>query len=170
MERPVDVAGTATEFQIPLVNPSRSARTVASFKGKLVAMLPGKIESFQFTKLKEAKKVEQHKARAIVTLDEVRKNDDAWEVRMRVRFDKVDNALDTFRGWIYNNEAYLIGADGKRIAPAAFETTRQTEDEMGMAYEFALPAGPDGFTFVYKTATSLNTVPLEYEFKNLPLP
>ncbi len=170
LERPVDVAGTATEFLIPLVNPPRTAKTIASFKGKLQALLPGKIEAFEFSGLKDAKKVEQQKASATVTLDESRQNDAAWEVRMRVRFDKAANALDTFRGWAFNNEAYLVGADGKPIKPSGFETTRQTEDEIGVAYEFDLPDGPDGLKFIYKTATTLNSLPLDYEFKNLPLP
>jgi hypothetical protein len=170
LEKAIDAVGTAAEFQIPLVNPPRGARTIASVKGKLRALLPGKIESFEFTGLKNAKKVEQHKAGVTVTLDEVRHNNDAWEVRMRVRFDKAANALESFRSWIYNNEAYLVGPDGKRISHAGFETTRQTQDEVGVAYLFDLPNGPDGLTFVYNTPAMLNSIPLEYELKDLPLP
>jgi hypothetical protein len=170
LERPVDAAGTATEFIIPLVGPPREAHKIASLKGKLRALLPAKIEAFEFTGLKTAKKVEQRKAGVTVTLDEVRQNNDAWEVRIRVRFDKSAGALESYRGWIFNNEAYLVGADGKRIVHSGFETTKQTQDEVGVAYLFDLPNGPDGLTFVYKTPAMLSSVPLRYELKDLPLP
>ena len=170
LERPVDAAGTATEFIIPLANPPREAHQIASLKGKLRALLPAKVEAFEFTSLKTAKKVEQRKAGVTVTLDEVRQNNDAWEVRVRVRFDKTAGALESYRGWIFNNEAYLVVTDGKKLTHSGFELTKQTPDEVGVAYLFDLPNGPDALTFVYKTPAMLNSVPLSYELKDLPLP
>ncbi|HKD36734.1 MAG TPA: hypothetical protein VKB78_08030, partial [Pirellulales bacterium] len=170
LERPVDAAGTATEFLVPLVNPPRDARKIASLKGKLRALLPAKIESFEFTGLKTAKKVEQRKSGVTVTLDEVRQNNDAWEVRVRVKFERTAGALESYRGWIFNNEAFLVGPDGKRIGHSGFETTKQSEDEVGLAYLFDLPDGPDKLKFVYKTPAMLNFVPLDFELKDLPLP
>jgi hypothetical protein len=170
LERGVDAAGTATEFLIPLVNPPRDAQRIGSLKGKLRALLPAKIESFEFADLKTAKKIEQKKAGVTVTLDEVRQNNEAWEVRVRVKFDKTAGALESYRGWIFNNEAFLLGAGGKRIGHSGFETTKQTEDEIGLAYLFDLPDGPDKLKFVYKTPAMLNFVPLNFELKDLPLP
>jgi hypothetical protein len=170
LERPVDATGTATEFLIPLANPPREAKKIASLKGKLRALLPAKIESFEFADVKNAKKVEQHKADVTVTIDEVRQNDAGWEIRVRIRFDKTAGALESFRGWVFNNEAYLVAADGKRISHSGFETTKQADDEVGVAYLFDLPNGPDGLTFVYKTPAMLNSVPLDYELKDLQLP
>lgn len=169
LERAVDPTGSAVEFQIPLVNPPRTAQSVASIKGKLKALLPGKIETFEFAGLKDTKKVEQHRAGVTVAVDEVRQDGDAWEVRMRVRFDNAANALETFRSWIYNNEAYLNGPKGK-IPNGGFETTVQSKNEVGVAYKFDLPDGPGGLTFVYKTPAMLTSTPLPFEFKNLPLP
>jgi hypothetical protein len=170
LERPVDPAGTAAEFLIPLVSPPRSAERIASLKGKLRTTLPGKTESFEFSDLKSTKPIELRKARATVTLDQVRKNNDAWEVRMLVHFDRAGSSLESFRTWIFNNEAYLVGEDKKPIHHSGFQTTRQTEDEVGVAYLFDLPNGLDGMTFVYRTPAILNSVPLDYELKDLKLP
>ena len=170
LERPVDAAGTATEFVIPLVDPPRTVGKIASLKGRMHALLPGKMESFEFGNLKAAKGVAQHRAGVTVTLDEVRKNNDAWEVRVRVQFEKTGGALASYRGWILNNPAYLVGADKKPIAYSGFETTKQTDNEVGIAYLFDLPKGPAGLTFVYKTPATLDSVLLDYELKNLPLP
>ncbi len=170
LERPIDPAGTATELIIPMSGPPRSTERIASLKGKLRTTLPGKIESFEFTDLKNGKPISLRKAGATVTLDQVRKNNDAWEVRMRVRFDRAGSSLESFRTWIFNNEAYLVGADNKPIQHSGFQTIRQTEDEVGVAYLFDLPNGTDGLKFVYRTPAILNSVPLDYELKNLRLP
>ena len=170
LERPIDPAGTAAELIIPMIGPPRSTERIASLKGKLRTTLPGKIESFEFTDLKSGKPISLRKAGATVTLDQVRKNNDAWEVRMRVRFDRAGNSLESFRTWIFNNEAYLVGADNKPIQHSGFQTTRQAEDEVGVAYLFDLPNGVDGLKFVYRTPAVLNSVPLDYELKNLRLP
>jgi hypothetical protein len=169
LERPVDPTGAAVEFQIPLVDPPRTAQAIGSIRGKLQALLPGKIETFEFSGLKDAKKIEQHRAGVTVTIDEVHQNGDGWEVRMRVRFDNAANALESFRSWVYDNEAYLNGPKGK-ILHDGLTTTQQSKNEVGVAYEFDLPDGPDGLTFVYKTPAMLTSIPLPFEFKNLPLP
>jgi len=169
LEQSIDSEGSAIEFQLPLVNPLRSAQAIGSIKGKLRAMLPGRVETFEFAELKDAKKVEQRRAGVAVTLDEVRQDGDVWEVRMRVRFDNAANALESFRAWVYKNEAYLLGPKGK-IPNGGYETTEQRKDELGLAYKFDLPDGPAGLKFVYKTPAVITSVPLPFEFKNLPLP
>jgi hypothetical protein len=65
---------------------------------------------------------------------------------------------------------YLAGDDKKRIAPGGYEQTRQTENEVGIAYLFDLPKGPKGMTLVYQTPTKVFEFPVEYELQNLELP
>jgi hypothetical protein len=115
-------------------------------------------------------KVEQRKAGVTVIIDQVRKNNEIWEVRTRVRFDKPGDSLESHRSWIFRNELYLIGADKKKILPGGYEQTRQTENEVGIAYLFELPKGPQGMTFVYQTPTNVFEMPVEYELSDLLLP
>ena len=49
-----------------------------------------------------------------MTVESCRKNGDIYDVSMRVRFDKAANALESHRGWIYNNECYLLDPKGQR--------------------------------------------------------
>ena len=160
-----------TELLVPFALPNRDVKKIASLKGKLLAMVPGRVETFRFANLTQ-RNVEQRKAGVTVVLDQVRKNNDVWEVRVLVRFDKASGALESHRGWIFNNEAYLetAGAEPKRINFDGFETTRQTDEEVGMAYVFDLEKGPQGLTFVYKTPSVVTVLPVEYEMKNLELP
>lgn len=162
--------GSAVEFQIPLVLPPRSAKAIGSIKGTVRALLPGKIETFEFANLKDANSVEQHRAGVAVTVESMRQNGDGWELRMRARFENASSALETFRNWVYNNEAYLVDAKGKQIPNGGYQPTLLGKDEIGMAYEFDLPGGPAGMKFIYKTPAVLSSIPLPFEFKNLPLP
>jgi hypothetical protein len=158
-----------TELLIPLKLPDRGVKQIASLKGKLTAMVPGRVETFRFADL-AVRGAEQRKAGVAVILDQVRRNNEIWEIRVLVRFDKAAGALESHRGWVFNNEAYLETKDGQRINYDGFETTRQTEQDVGMAYYFDLEKGPQGLTFVYKTPSIVTQLPVEYEIKNLPLP
>lgn len=170
LELPVDGARTAVELVLPFTAPPREVKEIASIKGKLSAIIPGKIETFQFDNLIKAKNVEKHLAGVTVTLEGVQQNNEAWEIRIRVKFDEAGDALASHRGWIFQNEAYLEGPDGKPIAYDTFETTRQSKDEVGLSYIFSLEKPPEKLKFTYKTPAALFSPTFDYELKNIKLP
>lgn len=170
LEVPVDGNRTAVELVLPFVAPPRDVKEIVRIKGKISAIIPGKVETFTFDNLLKAKNVEKRLAGVTVTLEGVQQNNEAWEVRVRVKFDDAGNALETHRGWIFQNEAYLEGSDGKPITPDAYETTRQTKEEIGLAYIFSLEKPPEKLKFVYKTPAALFGPTFEYELKNIKLP
>ena len=61
------------KLDLPLQLPPREVRQIASLKGKLLATIPGRIETFRFGKLADAKNVQQRIAGVTVTLEQVRK-------------------------------------------------------------------------------------------------
>ncbi len=160
----------AVDIILPMSLPSRDVKKIASLKGKMTAMIPGRVETFRFDGVDTASRVEQQRAGVTVTFEQLRKNVELYEVRIGVRFDKAANALESHRGWIYRNAAYLVGADNERIEPATFETTWQEVDGIGMAYLFDLEKGPKGYSFVYKTPAAIVKMPFEYELKDIDLP
>ncbi len=172
VESLVQSDATAVELDLPLALPSRRVNEIASFRGTLQAMLPGKIETFRFADLLTAKNVEKRIAGVTVTLEQVQKNNDLWEVQMRVRFDDAGNSLESFLSWILQNDAFLEDADGKRV-PVPYggpETTRQSKNEIGLAYLFPLKQPPRNWKFVYKTPGVIVTASLPYELKGIKLP
>ncbi len=172
MEIGVDADMKSIELPIQFELPERTSRRLASLKGKLTAMLPGRIETFRFANLDKAKRVERKRADLTVVLEDVRKNDAVWEVRVLLVFEKASGALQSHRssGWVAGNPAFLEGPDKKLIPYAGLETTRETESEAGVAYKFVLPKGVKGYTFVYKTPTAIVSLPIDYELKDLDLP
>lgn len=165
-----EIGQSAIEFGIPLTLPSRESKKIASIKGRFTALVPGSVETFEFDDLKRARDVEQERAGVTVTFERLRKNVDLYEARVAVRFDDASNALESHRGWVYRNEAYLVDGKGRKLENASYQSTRQGTNEVGVAYLFDLPGGPDGYKFVYKTPALVLQLPVEYELKDIELP
>lgn len=170
LEASIQPLDTAKEFQLSLPLPPRDVRRIASLKGRLTALLPGREETFRFNDLAKARNVEQRVAGATVVLEGVRRNHQQWEVRILVRFDRAAGALESYRGWIFQNEAYLESPQGKPIRCGPPETTRQTDTEVGLAYSFNVPGSLDGYQFVYRTPVSIVATGFDYELRGIELP
>ena len=158
------------ELTIPLELPDRDVRQIAKLSGKLTAVATGPIEKFEFKNLAKLEDSEQRKAGATVIVDQVRPNRQLHEVRMRVRFDEATTALESHRGWVFKNEAYIVDAAGKRHENLGSQTTSQRPNEVGMSYLFQLGEKLEDFTFVYETPSAIMRLPVQYELTNIPLP
>jgi hypothetical protein len=163
------VGSSAVEMDIALAMPAQPLKEIASLKGVLRAMLLGKVESFRFVDLLHGKQ-EKRIAAATVTLADVRKNGDSWEIFIRLRYDNAGDALESHRNWALLNEAYLEDAGGKQIQPDSTETTLRTNNEIGIGYVFAMPELPKKAAFVYKTAGMIVTKDFPYEVHGVKLP
>ncbi len=161
----------ATELTIPLMLPPRSVSSIASFQGKLSALVPGRIAEFRFTDLGKQRNAEQQRGGVKVVLNGVRKNQALWEVHMRLQVEGEETGLESHRGWVFQNLTYLLDKNEEIIDHAGFETTMQSESEIGLAYFFELPDDEIGdYTWVYRTPAAIVRVPVEYELKEIPLP
>jgi hypothetical protein len=170
LEIPAETGIPATEIQIPLRLPDRQTRQIAKLQGRMSALVPGRVQDFVFDEPRDAKSVEQRVAGVTVTLEQVRKNLDLFEVRVRVRFDRADIALESHRNWVYNNEAFLLDPDGQRVDHDGMQATLQREDEVGVAFLFDRPEGLEGCRFVYRTPVVIVALPVVYELSEIPLP
>lgn len=171
LEVNVESTNAAVELEIPLQAPERSVKQVATIKGKLTAVVLGKVEGFEFTGLDKVKSAEQERGGVTVTVDNCRRNGDIYDVNMRVRFDKASNALESHRSWIYNNECYMVDGKGNRVENAGLEATLLDTNEVGLSYKFDLEdKSPAGHKFVYKTPAAIIRIPVEFELKGIDLP
>ncbi len=170
IEADVNSEMSAADLELPLALPPRDVETIASLEGELTVLVPGRTEMFTFDQLAEAKDTEQKKASATVILQTVRKNGDVYEVRMVLRFDKASNALESHRGWVFGNDAYLLDAKGQRIDHAGYETTRQTKNEVGFSYKFVIDGAIDAYKFVYHTPAAVVQKQIPFRLKDIPLP
>ncbi len=162
----------ATELTIPLVLPPRSVKNLASFQGKMSALVPGRLAEFKFHDLEKKKKSEtQSRGGVEVILNSIRKNQELWEIHMRLKVNSTETGLESHRGWVFSNLTYLLNKQGEIIDHAGFETTMQSETEVGLAYFFDLPDDDlSEYTWVYRTPAAIVRMPVEYELKDILLP
>ena len=163
------LGSSAVEMDIAMAMPRQPLKEIASLAGTLRVMLLGKVESFRFVDLLKGQQ-EKRIAAATVTLDQVRKNGDSWEIFVRLRFDDAGDALESHRNWVLQNEAWLEDAKGKQIQPDSMETTLRTKNEIGVGYVFAMPDLPKDLAFVYKTPAMVVTKDFRYELRGIKMP
>ena len=161
---------TAIELQLPFTLPPRSIEKIARLEGQLIALVPGKTETFRFDRLTTATPKKQQQGSVTVALDSVRKNRDIWEIRMRIRYDDPSGALASHRSWIFRNRCHLMGRDGALVEHVGLETTAQSETEVGLAFLFDLPKGPAQYTLVYETPVTIIQAPIKYTLRDIELP
>ena len=172
-EFPVMYGYQAAKMQIPLSLPDRSVQEIASLKGKLRVLLPGKEETFRFGELQTPRPVTQSRGGVAVTVRQCRENGGIWEVHMTVGFDDPAGALESHMGWVLQNESHLVGPDNKKIEHVGFETIRQSQTEISLVYLFELPEGTKdlaGIDWLYITPAALVDVPIAFELTDVALP
>ena len=172
-EFPVAYGYQATKMQIPLSLPDRAARQIASLKGKLRILIPGKEETFRFTDLQSPRATTQSRGGVAVTVRRCRLNGGIWEVHMTVGFDDSADGLQSHMGWVLQNPSYLTGQKHRKIENVGYETARQTENEIALVYLFELPEGTTDLSeleWVYVTPAALVDVPVAFELLNVDLP
>ena len=161
----------ATELTIPLVLPPRSVAKLASFKGKMSALVPGRLVDFKFQDLDKPQGATQSRGGVTVELKGIRKNQELWEVHMQLKVESTETGLESHRGWVFSNLTYMLNQRGEIIDHAGFETTMQSASEVGLAYFFDLPNDDLGdYTWVYRTPAAIVRMPIEYELKDILLP
>lgn len=159
----------AAEISLPFELPSRDIKKITKLHGKLRALVPGRHVKFEFKDATKMAGKSQQLGGVQVTLTDIRKNGAIWEVHMRFALDEAKGALQSHRNWVFQNLSYLIDKDGQRVENAGLETTRQTPNEVGVAYLFDVPS-MDNMTWVYETPASIIEMPIEYELKEIELP
>jgi hypothetical protein len=170
LEVAVQSTVSAVEMDLPLQPPDRSVRQIASLRGTLDVVLPGREAEFRFPDLEDAKDSSQQNAGVTVVVQSVRPNLDVTDVRILVRFDEASGALQSHRGWIFDNQAFLIDGDGNREDHVGFETTAQRPNEVGLSYKFVVDKPMKDYTFVYRSAVAIIRVPVEYHLRAIDLP
>jgi hypothetical protein len=159
------------ELEYSLIQPlvSRKVGEIKSLSGIAVAVLPGRIESFQFPGIGAVEpETKQTKGGATVTYDGMLKLDDLFGARIGLSFSEENNALESHQSWAYQNECYLETKDGRRIEAIGTETYQQENARLGVMFLF--PEYPADAKLVYRTPAAIVKVEIPFELKGIKLP
>jgi hypothetical protein len=169
VEIPPQGKSCRVEVALNFVAPPRGVKTIALLRGTLDVLLPAELHEFRFTKLDGGRQTREGAA-VSVTIERARINNEVLEVPLRLGYENAGNALESHRAWFYKNPAWLESPDGKKNAPGTIELAAQSDDEIVLNLLFALEDDWKKYSLVYQAPADIVTVPVQFEFRDLPLP
>ncbi|GIW97414.1 MAG: hypothetical protein KatS3mg111_0747 [Pirellulaceae bacterium] len=169
-EVPLNVGGCTAQLEFPLERPPRSALQLDRLTGELILAIPSEKHEYTFRKFSDGTRQVQRYGDVTVVLEGARRNGPVWEVQLRVEFGDPQGALESFRGWILSNKAYLRDDEGHRINDVGFQTYGMTSNSVGIAYLFQINADPDDYELIYESPAGIVRHTVQFELKELPLP
>ena len=158
------------EMELPLELPLRESRFLDTLEGTFDVMIPGQIETFEFSDLDKKEDQQERRAGVAVSLTEVRKNDDVDVFSVHLQFDQASNALESHRGWIFKNEAYVIDSAGRRTEHGGRRLIGRDENSIHMGFLFALDQPLADYKFVYETPSLIIQEPVRFKLEKIDLP
>ena len=139
LEVPVEGNANAVELEFPLEAPARSVKSIATLKGKLTAIVLGKIEAFEFADIDKAKSAEQERGGVTVVVENCRKNGDIYDVSMRSTLrPSCQRAAVASRLDLRQRVLHQAMPRERRFTNDGFEATLLAVNEVGVSYKFDL--------------------------------
>ena len=161
----------AVEMNLNLEAPERSATKLASFHVKAEITLPAGIKTFRFPSLAQ-ENVVLKQGDVSSTLQNVEIDEQVWKVNIELVYPGNGPAFESYRQGLFNNRIWLQKADGSRFEHnGGFSNTSADGGKLGFEYLFVdAPGKLADYQLVYETPSKVITIPLEFEFKDVPLP
>jgi hypothetical protein len=161
----------AAEFNLNLVAPERAAKVLSSLRVKGLVTVPSGMKAFKFPNL-GATNVVQKQGDISVTLESTEVDEQTWKVSLMLAYPEGGPAFETYRQGLFNNRPWLQKPDGSRFEHNGGANDSGSGDgKIGFEFMFVdAPGKPSDYMFVYETPAKVVPIPLEFEFKDVPLP
>ena len=170
LEVPLNLGGSSAQVDLQLSRPTRSDQTLTRLEGELVIAVPGERHKYIFKRFGNGARQTEKYGDVTVTLEGARRNGAVYEVRVLASFGDAQGALESFRGWILSNEAYLLDAKENRLENVGLQTYAITNDSVGIAFLFQINSDPDTYQLIYESPAAITKQSIRYELTNIPLP
>lgn len=157
-------------FSLPL--PDDIAGDEIQVSGKINALVAGRQEVFLFPELSKAFQEQSSIERSGITVQVMGKQDDQhlMAVRLAIRFSDAKKSLESHLGWVYENPATLIDAQGERHPYLTIESGGQKEDSMELIYLFDQIDDLENCTLEYQSPGILLETEVLFDLKKIKLP
>jgi hypothetical protein len=167
---PLNTGGCSTQIDLQLQRPQRAATKLSKLSGEFVFAVPSEKHKYIFKKFGNGARQSEKFGETTVTLEGARRNGKVFEMRMLIEFGNDQGALDSFRGWILSNEAYLLDPKERRLENVGLQTYAVNSNGVGIAYLFQINGNPDEFQMVYESPSSITRQTVKYELQHIELP
>jgi hypothetical protein len=161
-----------SDFEIPATSRPR----VMAFGGSFAVEMAAGPERFVFDDLASPRREPRKFGGATVALQRVEfpsagEKARTAKIEISLVYDQGGPAFESYRTWMYHNEAYLETKKGRRLKPQPIiSTRRQGDGSIAVEYNFADVQGtPRDDRFVYVAPTLITPVPVKIRFPKIPL-
>ena len=160
----------AAEFNLNMTAPDRMAQRLARVKVAASVTVPAANEVFRLDLAEPTSREKQ--GEVSVSLGGVEVDGYVWKVDVEVAYSGNSEAFETYRQGLFNNRIWLQRPDGSRFDQnGGFNQIGGTDSTMAFQYLFVdAPGAPADYQLVYETPGKIETIPLEFEFEDVPLP
>jgi hypothetical protein len=160
---------TAVRIQLPLASIPRQETSIAQFKAALQTVIPGHQGEFLFGQLTETQQRRRQGGVQVILHQAIAKGEQC-EVQFSVIYPAAARAFESHRGWIRNNPAWLMDANGTRHKPISLTTTGQAENRVDFRGRFPIQGSLADHAFIYQSPILLAEQSIEFELEGIPLP
>lgn len=169
-EIPVNSEGAAAQIDLQFPRPARSVEKIDKLAGEFVVAVPSEKHKYVFENFGNGKRQSEKFGEVTVVLESARRNGSVFEMRILAEFKEAEGALDSFRGWILNNRAFLLDAKQNRLENVGFNTYAVTSDSVGVAFLFKLNSDPNDYTLIYESPGLITRQSVKFELTDIDLP
>lgn len=146
-----------------------------TLSGKVVATVAAGEESFVFPIGHNGPREETHGGVRVRLRDATRRADGSAEVELAVVYDRGGPAFESYRTWVFHNDAallYALGDGGKRVVrldhQPDFDTVAQADGGVVLRYRFTgIPPEAGRIEFEYVAPTKIVEAPLTFRIEGL---
>jgi hypothetical protein len=150
--------------------PSREAKKIVRWNGKVFVAIPGMPATVEFGDLEKAQQVKTTVGNLTVTLNKTRKNRDIHEALLSLALSSKEQSSESFRGWSSTHETYLIDGKNQRVENVGWSTTHMTDNEIGLSYLFDIEKGLEGCKIVVRAPANIIDQTFDFSLEDVPLP
>jgi hypothetical protein len=166
----LNTGGCSSQIDLQLQRPARKSTKLQKVSGEFTIAIPSERHKYIFKKFANGSRQSEKFGQVSVTLEGARRNGAVFEMRILVEFGNAQGALDSFRGWVLSNEAYLLDPKERKLENVGFQTYAITSDSVGVAYLFQINGNPDEFQLIYESPASIAKHSVKYELEDIELP
>ena len=160
------------EMNLNLKAPDRSVKKLGKVAVKGEITIPAGLKTFRFPTLTVKEPATIKQGDVAVTLESTEVDEQVWKVNLELAYPGDSPAFESYRQGLFNNRLWLQKSDGSRFEHnGGFSNTSSDGGKLGFEYLFVdAPGKPSDYGLVYETPSKVLTIPLEFEFKDVPLP
>ncbi len=162
------------EINLNMDAPDRQAQKLTSLKVQAQLTLPAGMRTFKFPNI--AQDAQQTQGQVAVALGHVQVEEQIWKFKISLNYPDGGPAFESYQQGLFNNRLWLVGPDGGRLEQngahgGGFNTLGSDNGRLVFEYLFVdVPGKPADYGLVYETPSRVASVPIEFEFNDVPLP